>query len=106
MVRLAGSGERGILSRKALLKSLRAFSPVKAPPRGSEASQLRKSSRPKPSDEDAASECLGELYATLCRLAYCPPNPGAGGEAGHFKANVSLNFAPRLSGSRDDVTLE
>jgi hypothetical protein len=83
IVRLAGSGTKGTLSRRTLLKSLRAFAPVA---------------------EDTTAECLRELYATLCQLARCPK--GIGVEIGHFMANVSLNFASWPTGSDDDVTLE
>ena len=104
IVRLAESGKQGMLSRRALLQTFHAFAPVETPPRGSEASQLRDGPRPKPSAEDAASECLHELFTTLCRLAHCPNVVGV--EVGHFKANVSLNFASGPTRYGDGVILE
>lgn len=101
---LAKSGRQGELSRNAFLQTFRAFAPVVTLPRGSEASQLRDGPRPKQSAEDTASECLRELSATLCRLAHCPKVVGV--EVGHFKANVSLNFATGSTRSGDDVILE
>lgn len=103
-MRLGESGKQGMLSRRALRRSFRAFAPVETPPRGSEASQLRDGHRPRPSAEDTASECLRELSATLCQLAHCPKVVGV--EVGHFKANVSLNFASGPTRSGDDVILK
>lgn len=103
-MRLAGSGAKGTLSRKALRQSFRAFAPVETLPRGSEASRLRDGPRPKPSANDAVSETFCELHATLCRLAHCPKVVGV--EVGHFKANMSLNFPSGSTGASDDVMVD
>lgn len=87
-----------INDRQKFQKAFKAFANVKPTPRGSEVSELTKTSAESKLDSNSDTQCLQQLYWTLCQLCRCSLAVGG------FKANVWVDYL--TSAGADDVTID